>query len=214
MLTKRSLILLMSFFILMACGDRSPSVLAEVGGSGNSSGTKGSPDAPVTVVIYSDFQCPACAKVEPMVQEMMKKYGDKIYLIYRYYPLTLHRHSFTASIAAECAKRQDKFWPYHDLLFDRQYDWGQNSIAISTDDPHNKFSQYAGELGLNVAEFDQCLQSPDVRETVTLSQQEGDQFRIMSTPTIFIGDRRIVGPLSFKATYESAVLEALRKAKR
>lgn len=212
---KRYLILsLVAVTTLIACGEGAPPLSAQVGSSSDYAATKGSPSAPVTIIIYSDFQCPACAKNEAIVKEILDKYQDKVYLIFRPYPLPVHRHGFTSAVAAECAKQQDKFWAYHDLLFDRQYDWGQNLVDISVTDPSNKFSQYAAELGLNVDQFNQCLQSDSAKQAVMSSSREGDDLQIASTPTIFIGSRRIVGPLSLKATYDSAIQEALRKAKR
>ena len=90
---------------------------------GNAS-TRGKAGAPITIVEYSDFQCPFCERVFPTIQKVLSDYGDKIVLAYKYYPLvSIHPRAEITAEAAECAKDQGKFWEFHDQLFQSQSDW-------------------------------------------------------------------------------------------
>jgi len=178
---------------------------------GNSSGTKGSPDAPVMMIVYSDFQCPACKTAETVVEEILEKYSNEVFFVFRHFPLSGHRHSFSAAVSVECAGQQNKFWPYHDLLFHKQKEWGDNKLEISLQDPKNLFNQYAREVGLDGEQFQQCLQSKAVKESIRASKREGEKFRVTSTPTFFINNRRVVGGRSLKANYDAIIREALPK---
>lgn len=89
-----------------------------------SASVRGKMGAPVTIVEYSDFQCPYCSRVHPTVKQIMKEYGDKVVLVYKHFPLiSIHPRAQIAAEAAECAKDQGKFWEFHDQLFDHQADW-------------------------------------------------------------------------------------------
>jgi len=186
-------------------------ISAEPLNRGNTSATKGSPDAPLLMVAYSDFQCPACARAEPVIHEILDKYGDKVFFVFRHFPLQAHRHAFSAAVASECAREQDTFWPYHDLLFSKQGEWGNNQREISLKDPLNVFSRYAKQLKLDLSSFNQCLQSKEIRELVKSSKREGEKFRVTSTPTFFLGNKRVVGGRSLKANYNQIIEQALQK---
>lgn len=143
--------------------------------------------AKVVVVEYSDFQCPACAGFEPVVDNVLKEYGDQIALVYRHFPLdNLHKNSRAASAAAEAAGLQDKFWEMHSRLFRSQLDWANEP------DPSAKFAIYAKELGLNPIRFASDSQSPLTKQAVDLDYQSGLRSQIMATPTFFVNGQKML----------------------
>lgn len=139
-------------------------------------------DAPITIVEFSDFQCPYCRKSVALLQELRRLYGDRIRLIYRDYPGPNHPYARKAAEAAQCAYEQGKFWEYHDLLFDRQ------TAGEGWD-----FLQLAKELGLREDTFAGCLHSDRFGEEVAKDLQDGIKLGIASTPTFFINGRPLVG---------------------
>ncbi len=164
----------------------------------------GSKDARVVVVEFSDFQCPACASAYPVVKELKEKYGDQILFVYRDFPIhSIHPRAQKAAEAAQCAFEQDRFWEFHDILFERQNDWANIGVP--------KFKEYAVELGLDADSFNQCLDSDKYREEVQTDLQEGSHFGVQATPTFFINDKNIRGsaPLSM---FEVMIDEELNKA--
>lgn len=139
-------------------------------------------DAPVTIVEFSDFQCPYCQKSVEVLKELRRIYGDKIRMVYRDYPGLNHPHAARAAEAAQCAGEQGKFWEYHDILFDRQ---AQGSGW--------DFAALAKELGLKKDSFAICLTTGRYRQGVLTDMQEGMKLGITSTPTFFINGRPLVG---------------------
>ncbi|MBH0183202.1 MAG: DsbA family protein [Nitrospira sp.] len=139
-------------------------------------------DAPITIVEFSDFQCPYCQKSVALLQELRRLYGQRIRLIYRDYPAPNHPYAQKAAEAAQCANEQGKFWEYHDLLFDRQ-----------TAGKGWEFLQLAKELGLREDTFADCLNSDRFGEEVAQDLQDGIKLGITSTPTFFINGRPLVG---------------------
>jgi protein-disulfide isomerase len=154
----------------------------------------GSPDAPITIKSFSEFQCPYCAdfytKTYP---ELKSKYVDagKVKFVFYEFPIEeLHPLSMRASEAARCAYEQDKYEDYAMLLYSRQSQWTKAGPG--------KFKDYARELGLNMDEFSRCFDSGAMREIIKKEIEEGKQLQISGTPTFFINDRRIVGARPFE----------------
>ena len=142
----------------------------------------GSDRAPITIVEFSDFQCPYCQKSVGILKELRRLYGERIRFIYRDYPGPNHPHAPQAAAAARCAGEQGKFWEYHDLLFDRQSsDKGWDFISLSK------------ELGLQQSAFEVCLNSGRFREQITKDLQDGLKLGVTSTPTFFLNGRPLVG---------------------
>ncbi len=118
---------------------------------------RGDPNAPITIIEFSDFQCPFCARFHVQTLPLiMKEYIDegKVNLVYRDFPIqSIHPNALPAAVAAECANEQGKYWEYHDMLFEKQNGWNRldSNTAIST------FSQYATDVGLEQQQFDSCL---------------------------------------------------------
>ncbi|MDE3050948.1 MAG: DsbA family protein, partial [Nitrospirota bacterium] len=146
----------------------------------------GPANAPVTIVEFSDFQCPYCRLSVPMIKEILAKYPGKVKVVYRDYPGPNHPHAQQAAEAAQCAGDQGKFWEYHDSLFDRQAPGtGWN------------FTELAKEIGLNQEAFATCLDTGRYREEVAKDLQEGIKLGVASTPTFFINGRPLVGAQPF-----------------
>ena len=146
---------------------------------------KGNPDATVTLTEYSDFQCPACGAFEPVVQDVLNQYGDRIRFEYKHYPLPIHPFAVQAAIAAEAAGQQGKFFEYHDALFAGQQTWAASQT------PQVFFLQYAEELGLDVATFKRHTKSSLLRDSVKASQKEAQDMGLTGTPTFFLNGERL-----------------------
>lgn len=142
----------------------------------------GPDNAPITIVEFSDFQCPYCQRSVGLLKELRRIYGDKIRVVYRDYPGPNHPFAAPAAEAAQCAGEQSRFWEYHDSLFDRQTTGkGWDFLAL------------AKELGLQQESFASCLKSGRFREEVAKDLQEGFKLGITSTPTFFINGRPLIG---------------------
>lgn len=142
----------------------------------------GPENAPITIVEFSDFQCPYCQKSVGILKELRRLYGEKIRLVYRDYPGPNHPYATQAAEAAQCAGEQGKFWEYHDLLFDRQ-----------TPGKGWDFPALAKELGLQQDTFIACLTTGRYREEVIKDLRDGMKLGMTSTPTFFINGRPLVG---------------------
>ncbi len=149
---------------------------------------KGAENAKVTVVEFSDFQCPFCKRVNPTLEEIEKTYGDKVRIAFKHLPLPMHPQAVPAAIASEAARRQGKFWPMHDKLFADQ----QNL----TDEA---FVRYAKELRLDEARFKKDLADPAVRAKVEADSREANTLGVNGTPGFFINGRYLSGAQPFSA---------------
>ena len=157
---------------------------------------QGPKDAPVTIVEFSDFQCPFCRNVVPTVKELMRQYPATVRWAFRDFPLaSLHPKAPKAAEAARCAGEQGKFWEYHDLLFDSQ-------AQATVED----FKRFADQLKLDPKGFASCLDSGRQKAAVQSDVEEGARLGITGTPTFFINGRMLVGaqPLeSFRGIIEA-----------
>lgn len=166
--------------------------------SSNSGGKiKGPPDAPVSIIDFSDFQCPSCRTGHQMIREAMAAYPGKIRVQFTHFPLNSHRHSPKAHPFAECANRQGKFWPFHDLLFDRQETWSKQ------DDPVPTFHEYAKEIGLDAKRLRSCLQNKKIDEVIAAEKMEGQNIQVERTPTFFINGERVVGTTELRSKIDA-----------
>ncbi|MBS3128389.1 DsbA family protein [Candidatus Woesearchaeota archaeon] len=162
----------------------------------------GDPNAPVTVIEFSDFECPFCGRAyEDAVKQMKKEYVEtgKVKFVYRDYPLSFHPQAQKAAEAAECAGDQGKYWEMHDKLFENQ-----QSLSVEN---HKK---WAAELGLNSATFNDCLDSGKNAEEVQKDSQDGNAAGVSGTPTFYINGQELVGAVPYaqlKAVIESKLSE-------
>lgn len=144
----------------------------------------GSPDAPVVLREFADFECPACGGFEPVLGYMRKQYVDagKVRFVFFDYPLTdLHPHALLAAQAARCAGIQGGYWAMHDLLYARQRDWAHAEDPKF--DPMPEFEAYAGELKLDAAALSQCIKHGDTLAAIRKSIAYGDSLGINATPS-------------------------------
>ncbi len=156
----------------------------------------GSPDAPVEITEFADYQCPYCQTFAilqmPAIQERLIKTG-RLRFRYRDYPLEMHNFSRLAAHAAACADDQKKYWPMHDRIYEGQGDW-----AFSTD-AGSIFRKYAGEVGLDAGAYDQCMKSAKFAGRVQASFDLAQRYGVNSTPTLMIGDRLWTGRIDSDA---------------
>jgi protein-disulfide isomerase len=161
----------------------------------------GSDAAPVTLVAFSDFQCPFCARVEPTLKRIRDAYSGRVRLVWKDFPLTtIHPDAFKAAEASHCAGEQDKYWPYHDRLF-------ANQRALA---PH-ELIRHAREVGLDVSSFSACLESSKYQRLIQANLEAGAHLGVESTPTIFINGRLVSGAQPYE-TFAALVDEELDRA--
>ena len=151
---------------------------------------RGPKDAKVTIVEYSDFQCPFCSKVYSTVEnDVIKVYGDKVRFVFKNFPLSsIHPWAEDAAVASECAFRQgnDKFWKMYDGLFSQQGD-------ITKDNLRDKTTEIAKNAGMDVGKFQECLDGKQTLDAVQADTKEATALGVNSTPTFFINGRRLSG---------------------
>ena len=147
---------------------------------------KGPKTAPVTIVEFSDYQCPYCGRAEATVKEVLAHYGDKVRLVFRNYPLSFHANAQKAAEAAGCAEAQGKFWEMHDLLFANQ-----NALDGAS------LEKYAADLKLDGAAFKKCLDGGDRAVAVRKDVVEAEGYGVSSTPTFFVNGIMVTGALPF-----------------
>lgn len=150
----------------------------------NSDWYRGSKNAKVTLVEYSDYECPFCKSFHPTMQQVMKEYGDKVKWVYRHYPLSFHANAQKEAEAAECAGKlggNDAFWKYTDVIFDRTT---SNGTGFALD----KLTPLAKELGLNESSFKQCLDSGEMAQKVKDQMAKGTEEGVSGTPGTIIID--------------------------
>lgn len=152
---------------------------------------KGDIDAPITIVEFSDFQCPFCGRwYTNTLSELTENYLDtgKVKLVYRDMPLsTIHPNAQAAHIAAECADEQGKFWDYHDVLFERQSEWNR----LSADNFSVKLDEFANSLKLDISSFKSCMSSSEIANEIISDGIEARTYGATGTPTFFVGNQEI-----------------------
>lgn len=166
----------------------------------------GDPKAPVTLVEFSDFECPVCRSLHDVLRGLLPKY-PQVRMVFKDYPIEiLHPWARTAALAGHCAHEQDPsaFWKLYDAIYDHQ-------DIISASNAWMKMTEYAGQAGLNPDAFRSCLASPEAAAAVDASRANGQQLDVNSTPTVFINGRRMVG--ADARTLEQYIQYELRQQK-
>ena len=161
---------------------------------------KGPANASVTIVEFSDFQCPYCSRVGPTLQKVLDDYPKDVRVVYKHYPLSFHKQALPAAKASAAAGRQDKFWEMHDLLFKNQRELNEAA-----------FKGYAQQLGLDVAQFEKDYASPGVAEEVEADMALARTLGVTGTPGFFVNGRFLSGaqPYSaFKVKIDAELKEA------
>ena len=155
---------------------------------------KGKSDAPVTLIEYTDFQCPACGAYYPIVKQLSDEMGDQLRLVVRHYPLvTIHKNALSGSRAAEAAGRQGKYWDMYDLLFAHQAEW-----SLAEDPLKSILPAYAGQIGLDVDKFRADMVDPTLDNKITADRQTGNDLKITGTPSFFLNGKLIKNPTSIE----------------
>lgn len=174
-------------------------VKVEVGGAK----VKGPSDAPVKIVEYSDFQCPACQRAQATLEALFREYPGKIQLTYMHYPLPMHQWAGLAHQAGECANQQGKFWEYHDKVYAQQAVWS------AAKNPSELLIAYAKDAGVDLDKFGGCLSDPVITKKILDEKAKGQALQVSSTPTIFINGERVVGPMEMEMRSRNIVRKAL-----
>jgi protein-disulfide isomerase len=156
----------------------------EVAAEGQS---RGPATAPVTIVEFSDFECPYCSRAEETVQKVMKAYDGKVRLVYRDFPLPFHPQAQKAAEAAQCAGDQGKYWEMHEKLF-------ANQQALQPE----ALKGYAKDLSLDPSKFDKCLDSGDKAQIVGASRKAGEKVGVTGTPVFFVNGYQLTGAQPFE----------------
>lgn len=149
----------------------------------------GSPDAPVTIREFGDYQCPACGHFEPTAERIRDNFvkTGRARFIFFDFPLPMHANAHEAAIAARCAARQHKFWPYHHALYKNQLDWAEQ------DNPMSNFLDMAVESGVDSQQLKQCIKDKAPEKTIAAEMDAGKAIRLQATPTIIIGKTMFSG---------------------
>ena len=160
---------------------------------------RGNQDAPITIVAFSDFQCPFCSRVNPTLAQINDAYKGKVKVAFKHLPLRIHPDAPAAHAAAESAHRQGKFWEMHDKIF-------ANQREIKPE----KLREHAKELGLDLAKYDKDVASPDVKKRVDGDMQEAEKLGVSGTPAFFINGRYLSGAQPFE-NFKKLIDEELAK---
>jgi len=163
---------------------------------------RGPDNAPVTIVEFSDFQCPYCGREYPVVERLMKEYDGKVRLVFRHFPLNFHENAQKAAEAGACAAEQgaDKFWKLHDRMFTNQ-----QKLAVGD------LKGYAKDVGLDSPKFDKCLESGEKRALVEADEKAGQEAGVTGTPAFFINGVFINGAVPYEQFKEAVDRELKRK---
>jgi protein-disulfide isomerase len=169
--------------------------------------TKGSPStgpetAAVTIVEFSDFQCPFCSRVGPTLKQIEKEYGDQVRIVFKHQPLDFHAKAPAAHAAAEAAHRQGKFWEMHDKIFAEQK-------AMSPE----KYVEYATELGLDLEQFQKDVASAEVKSRIDADTKQAAKLGSTGTPGFFVNGLNLSGAKPFEAFKEVIDKELAKKKK-
>jgi protein-disulfide isomerase len=162
--------------------------------------SKGPANAPITIVEFSDYECPFCAKAEPTVRDLLAAYPDKIRLVYRDFPLPMHPRAPKAAEAAHCAGDQGKYWEMHDKL-----------VANATKLDLKDLKVHARDIGVDGGKFDQCLDSGEKGKLVEMHRKAGEEVGVTGTPAFFINGRQLSGAQPLEAF--RAIVDQELKAK-
>ncbi|MGH1341696.1 MAG: DsbA family protein [Nannocystales bacterium] len=166
---------------------------------------RGRRDALVTLIAFTDYQCPFCKRVQPTLEALRKQYGRNIRLVHKHNPLPMHNRALPAAVAAEAAGNQGKFWEMHERLW-------EDPRALTDE----TIEQYARELGLNMQRFRRDLKDPSIVKRIEAEQKQGTVVGARGTPAFFVNGKFISGaqPQSeFERAIDAALVEAREKVK-
>ncbi|MEK9175344.1 MAG: thioredoxin domain-containing protein [Patescibacteria group bacterium] len=165
----------------------------------------GPENAKITLVEYSDFQCPACGAYYPLIKQISEEYKSNVKFVYRHFPLRrIHKNTDITANASEAAGVQGKFWEMHSMIFEHQQDWAEKSNAEEI------MIGYAKTLSLDPVRFKNDLNSQEVKDIVEADYQSGIKSQVDSTPTFFLNGQKIQNPKSLEE-FKSIIDQAIAK---
>jgi protein-disulfide isomerase len=166
----------------------------------NSSAVKGSASAPVTITLFDDFQCPYCARLVPTIDKVLGAYPKQVKVVFKQFPLGMHKFARQAAVASIAARNQGKFWPLHDELFANYNKLNDTLIR-----------ELAEKVGLDMKRFDQDVANPALQQEVNLDMQLGTEAGVRGTPAVYINGKQLKDR-SFKG-FQKAIAAELRALK-
>ncbi len=149
----------------------------------------------VSLIEYSDFECPACALFFPEMKKIKADFGGRIHFTYRHFPLPQHSFAVLAATVAEAAGKQGKFWEMHDMLFERQVEW------TGAKNPELVLSDYARQLGLNMQRFEVDRADQVIREKINNDRSSGERAGVSGTPTFFLNGKKVENLSTYEDLY-------------
>ncbi|MGE0785882.1 MAG: DsbA family protein [Sandaracinaceae bacterium] len=158
--------------------------------------SRGSPMAPVTIVEFSDFECPYCGRAHPILQQLMREFEGRVRVVFKHYPLSAHPHAMPAARAAVAAGNQDRFWEMHDLLFEHQRQLEEEDLL-----------GYAEQLGLDMDRFRADLAATETQDRIEEDKEAGRRVGVEGTPSFFVNGRRFGEPPASLSAYVSEALD-------
>lgn len=169
---------------------------------------RGNANAPVTLEEFGDFQCLPCGDLSPILEKIEQDYGPRLRVIFRQFPMTMHRHALEAARASEAAGLQGRFWEMHDLLYHERFNWPRAT------DVRIAFSDYATTLGLDVERFKKDVDGEQVSARIVADQRRAASLRIDRTPIVFINNRQVpvtsLTPPGLHAAIDAALNESAK----
>jgi protein-disulfide isomerase len=181
-----SLLLVLAAFVLYAFTGAAASEPSKAAPPDANDISFGPADAPLTVIEYSDFECPFCAQYAPWLKTLRAKYGDRVRFVYRFWPLAKHPYATITAKAAYAASLQGKFWEMHDLLFANQKEWSESS------DPRPFLDSYAKQIGLDLEKFHADADAQSTTDFIEKQVAEGKLAGVTHTPWFVVGDSAVL----------------------
>jgi protein-disulfide isomerase len=161
--------------------------------------TAGTASAPVEIIEFSDFECPYCRQLEPILKQLRARYGEQLRLIWKDFPLPIHSQARAAAEAARCAAEQGRFWQFHDLLFSDQQALDRDGLK-----------RHAITAQLDAESFEMCIDGGSHRSDIAADLEEGSRLGVEATPTVFINGRILIGVKPLEQ-YERMIDEELSR---
>ena len=162
----------------------------------------GSPSATVTLVEFGDFQCPACAAAQPIVDRILEEYENDVLFVFRHFPLPQHKNARVAAEAAEAAGAQQKFHEMYAALYENQNEWAEAG------NPTEIFTTYATTIGLDTEAFKESIEKKQFAKKIEADETDALQAGVNSTPTFFVNGKKYEGALSY-ADFKAAIEKEL-----
>jgi protein-disulfide isomerase len=162
--------------------------------------TKGPPDAPVTLTLFTDFECSYCARLAPVLDQVHQQYPENVRIVFKNFPLRMHRFAVQAALAALAAEDQGQFWPFHDLLF-------KNYNQLNA----QKIEEFRQALGLDAERFQTRMNDPVLKDLIRRDLEEGAAAGVRGTPTVFINGKKMRQRMSLES-FRGVIDTVLEKA--